>query len=218
MNISWRTIIWQQFGAAIDMLGNALRACPDHLYVQEHASQLNLHLGQKVGSVEYSQLDPLQVIARSHDITLHSRVLDTTPGMWEEVAYEQRKFFEWGGWLATRPMDELPYWRAVMRREREGAPNCDARIRRMGREHAEAIDGIRTTNTFVILGFWLEDEALGKDEALAEALARGFARFVPFLGASKLDAEAIHEPLLRRRAGSWWAFPGGGGRPGQKWA
>lgn len=26
------TIIWRQFGAAIDMLGNALRACPDDLW------------------------------------------------------------------------------------------------------------------------------------------------------------------------------------------
>src|SRR5439155_8117578 len=33
----------------------------------------------------------------------------------------------------------------------------------------------RTTNTFVILGLWLEDEALGTDEALAEALAGGLA-------------------------------------------
>ena len=57
----------------------------------------------------------------------------------------------------------------------------------------------RTTNTFVILGFWLENEALGKDEAFAEALARGFARFVTFLGASNLDAQAIGEPLLRQR-------------------
>ena len=30
--ITWRTIIWQQFGAAIDMLNNALRACPDQLW------------------------------------------------------------------------------------------------------------------------------------------------------------------------------------------
>ena len=58
----------------------------------------------------------------------------------------------------------------------------------------------RTTNTFVILGLWLENEALGKDEAFAEALACGFARFVRFLGASKLDATAIREPLLRQRA------------------
>jgi len=32
MNITWKTIIWQQFGAAIDMLDNALRACPDELW------------------------------------------------------------------------------------------------------------------------------------------------------------------------------------------
>ncbi len=32
MNIAWTTIIWQQFGAAIDMLDNALRACPDELW------------------------------------------------------------------------------------------------------------------------------------------------------------------------------------------
>ena len=57
----------------------------------------------------------------------------------------------------------------------------------------------RTTNTFVILGLWLEDKRLGKDEAFAEALAQGFARFVAFLGAKKLDAKAIREPLLRRR-------------------
>ena len=32
MNIRWKTIIWQQFGAAIDDLDNALRACPDDLW------------------------------------------------------------------------------------------------------------------------------------------------------------------------------------------
>lgn len=32
MNIPWKTIVWQQFGAAIDMLDNALRACPDELW------------------------------------------------------------------------------------------------------------------------------------------------------------------------------------------
>ena len=57
----------------------------------------------------------------------------------------------------------------------------------------------RTTNTFIILGLWLEDPALGKDGSFAEALACGFARFVQFLGAGKLDAKAIREPLLRRR-------------------
>ena len=380
---------------------------------------------QAMREMEYLQLDPLQIIARSHDIQLHSRVIDYAPGMWEDLAYQQRKFFDWGGWLAVRPMDELPHWRVVMRRERDGGQGLDSRIRKMGLEHAEAIvemrdilkergtvsnrdfemanrtrtqsyrgrkdsslalyylwrtgdvmthhrerfervyaltetvapahlnyesddgeadrylikkeisfhglsrlaraldtfhrgvpleqtqkmnEGLladgevievqvegwkfmhyalgsdagllddlsagrvpkawkpldttttdevvflapldnvsargraktlfgfdyvwevykpehlrkygyyalpilwgdrlvgrfdskldRTTNKFVILGFWLDDATLGKDEAFAEALARGFARFVTFLGASKLDAKAIREPLLRQR-------------------
>lgn len=379
-------------------------------------------------AMEYLQLDPLQIIARSQDIKLHSRVLNYTPGLWEDVTYQQRQFFDWGGWLAVRPMDELPHWRVVMRRERDGDVDNDNRIQKMGREHAEAIvemrailrergtvsnrdfamatrtrtesyrgrkdsslalyymwrtgevmthhrekfervyaltetvapshllyesdeaevdrflikkdvsfaglsrvsrasdsfhrgvpfgqvkqileamlaDGDiievqvegwkavhyalgsdaevlgdlsagrvpqawaplakttteevvvlapldpvsargrakvlfgfdyvwevykpehqrkfgyytlpilwgdrlvarfdskldRATNTFIILGFWLEDETLGKDEAFAEALAGGLAQFVTFLGASKLDVQAILEPLLRQRAGS----------------
>ncbi|CAA9276175.1 MAG: hypothetical protein AVDCRST_MAG26-3076 [uncultured Chloroflexia bacterium] len=32
MNSFWKTIIWQQFGAAIDTLDDALRACPDDLW------------------------------------------------------------------------------------------------------------------------------------------------------------------------------------------
>src|SRR5689334_6753408 len=380
---------------------------------------------QAMHAMEYLQLDPLQIIARSHDITLQSRVLDYTPGLWEELAYQQRKFFDWGGWLAVRPMDELPHWRVVMRRERDSIAG-DSRISKMGQDHADAIaemrailrergtvsnrdfematrtrtqsyrgrkdsalalyylwrtgevmthhrerfervyaltetvapahliresdepevdrflirkdvsfsglsqlkrvqdsfhrglafdkaqhirealvaDGEiievqvegwkamhyalgsdasllrdlsagrvpkawkplettttdevvflapldqvsargrakvlfgfdyiwevykpehqrkfgyytlpilwgdrlvgrfdskldRTNNMFVVLGLWLEDKALGKDEAFAEALARGFARFITFLGASRMDAKAIHEPLLRRCA------------------
>ncbi|HYN19345.1 MAG TPA: DinB family protein [Thermoanaerobaculia bacterium] len=32
MDTLWETILWQQFGAAIDMLENALLACPDELW------------------------------------------------------------------------------------------------------------------------------------------------------------------------------------------
>jgi uncharacterized protein YcaQ len=94
---------------------------------------------QAMRTMEYLQLDPLQIIARSHDITLNSRVLEYTPGLWEKLAYKQRKFFDWGGWLAARPMDELPHWRVVMRRERDG----QTRIRAMAHEHAEAIVEMR---------------------------------------------------------------------------
>ena len=98
---------------------------------------------QAIRAMAYLQLDPLQIIARSHDIILHSRVLDYTPGAWESAAYQKRKFFDWGGWLAVRPMDELPHWRVVMRRERDCGPDVDARIRKMGKDHAEAIDEMR---------------------------------------------------------------------------
>jgi uncharacterized protein len=99
--------------------------------------------GEAMRAVEYLQLDPLQIIARSQDILLHSRVLEYKPGMWEDVTYRERKFFDWGGWLAVRPMDELPHWRVVMRREREGGPNCDPRIHQMGLEHASVIAEMR---------------------------------------------------------------------------
>jgi len=32
METDWNTIIWRQYGAAIDMLENAIRACPDELW------------------------------------------------------------------------------------------------------------------------------------------------------------------------------------------
>ncbi len=32
MDTAWKTMIWQQFGAAIDMLENAMIACPDKLW------------------------------------------------------------------------------------------------------------------------------------------------------------------------------------------
>jgi uncharacterized protein YcaQ len=93
--------------------------------------------------MEYLQLDPLQIIARSHDIQLYGRVLDYTPGMWEVATYERRGFFDWGDWLSTRPMDELPYWLTVMRRERNGHPDANARILKMGQEHAKAVEEMR---------------------------------------------------------------------------
>jgi uncharacterized protein YcaQ len=94
---------------------------------------------QAMRAMEHLQLDPLQIIARSHDIMLHSRVLDYTPGMWEDLAYQQRKFFDWGGWLAVRPMDELPHWRVVMRRVRDS----NSRMLSIARDHADAIVEMR---------------------------------------------------------------------------
>jgi uncharacterized protein YcaQ len=100
-------------------------------------------------AMEYLQLDPLQIVARSHDLALHSRVIDYTPGMWEKLCYGERKFFDWGGWLAVRPIEELPHWRVVMRRERDD-PRFgrlffhDSYRRALGRRHREAIEEMRS--------------------------------------------------------------------------
>jgi uncharacterized protein YcaQ len=94
---------------------------------------------QAMRAMEHLQLDPLQIIARSQDIKLHSRVIDYTPGLWEDVTYRRRKFFDWGGWLAVRPMEELPHWRVLMRRERRSY----ASLLKIARDHARAIAEMR---------------------------------------------------------------------------
>ena len=70
-------------------------------------------------AMEHLQLDPLGIMARAQDLMLHSRVIDYHLDDWARLTYEKRRFFDWGGWLAVRPMEEMPYWRRLMRRERE---------------------------------------------------------------------------------------------------
>ena len=69
-----------------------------------------------IRNCEAIQLDPLTVIARSQDIVLHSRVLDYKPEYLYKVAYDDRQFFDYGGWLAMYPMSDLPYWRYHMKK------------------------------------------------------------------------------------------------------
>lgn len=97
---------------------------------------------QAMRTMEYLQLDPLQIVARTHDLKLHSRVLDYEIGFWEKLTYQRRKFFDWGGWLAVRPMDELPHWRVVMRREQTGEQKW-SNMPKLARQHAEAIAEMR---------------------------------------------------------------------------
>ena len=67
-----------------------------------------------IRACEAVQLDPLNIFARSQDIVLHSRVLEYKPEYLYQVAYEERQFFDYGGWLAMYPMQDLPYFRYHM--------------------------------------------------------------------------------------------------------
>jgi uncharacterized protein YcaQ len=91
-----------------------------------------------IRTCEAVQLDPLNVIARSQDIVLHSRVLDYKPEYLYKVAYEDRKFFDYGGWLAMYPMHELPYWRVHMNKR-----SHDKRIEGFVLKHEELFEQVR---------------------------------------------------------------------------
>jgi uncharacterized protein YcaQ len=89
-------------------------------------------------TLEHLQLDPLQIMARAQDLMLHSRVDDYAIDDWAILTYERRRFFDWGGWLAVRPMEELPHWRVRMRRERE-----HPHFQQLHDTHAAAIEEMR---------------------------------------------------------------------------
>ncbi len=95
-------------------------------------------VAQAMRAGEALQLDPLSIGARSQDIILHSRVLDYKPEYLHQAAYEQRKFFDYGGWLAMYPMQELPFWRYHMeQRER------DAYVSYFVKGHREVLEFVR---------------------------------------------------------------------------
>jgi uncharacterized protein YcaQ len=67
-------------------------------------------------AAQHLQLDPLDIGARAHDLILHSRVRGYKKSFYDDLVYKERKFFEWGAWLATRPIEEWPYWSVLMDR------------------------------------------------------------------------------------------------------
>jgi uncharacterized protein YcaQ len=95
-------------------------------------------VAQAIRACEAVQLDPLNVIARSQDIVLHSRVLDYKPEYLQEAAYKNREFFDYGGWLAMYPMQELPYWRFHMEKRVR-----DEYVKYFVPEHREVLEFVR---------------------------------------------------------------------------
>jgi len=93
---------------------------------------------QAIRTCEAVQLDPLNVVARSQDIVLHSRVVAYKPEYLYQVAYEDREFFDYGGWLAMYPMSELPYWRVHMNQR-----SRDKRIEGFVLSHEELFEQVR---------------------------------------------------------------------------
>jgi uncharacterized protein YcaQ len=83
------------------------------------------------------QVDPLNVVARSHDIVLYGRVRDYDPAHLAAALYTDRALFDYGGTVMIHPMEELPYWRVVMARKQR-----EARRVAFAAEHGAAIDAV----------------------------------------------------------------------------
>ncbi len=95
-------------------------------------------LADALRACEAMQMDPLNVVARSHDIALWGRVRDYQPAQLYRTLYERREFFDYGGGLFIYPMRELPYWRTPMRR-REREP----RWATFAAAHPDLLDAVR---------------------------------------------------------------------------
>jgi uncharacterized protein len=81
------------------------------------------------------QIDPLAVVAHSHDIVLYGRVLDYQPADLQALLYTDRLFFDAGGAVTLYPMEELPYWRVVMARKQG-----ELRRVQFATEHADVVE------------------------------------------------------------------------------
>ncbi len=92
---------------------------------------------QALQTVEAVQIDPLTVVARSHDIALWGRVDGYRPEHLTDLMYVQRRFFDFGGALFVYPMAELPYWRTYMRRAQG-----QGRVGRFAQEHPEVLEEV----------------------------------------------------------------------------
>ena len=93
---------------------------------------------QALRAAECVQLDPLNVVARSHDLALAARVAGYRPDDLNAVMYTDRQFFDWGGNLRVYPMSELPFWRVTMRRKAQEARWADYAHR-----HAELLTELK---------------------------------------------------------------------------
>ncbi len=95
---------------------------------------------QALRATEAVQIDPLIVIARNHDLTLHSRVIDYQPEHLDQLLYRDRLFFDYGGAIFIYPMDELPYWRVAMQRKGQ-----EPRWAKFAQQRPDLIKEVKTT-------------------------------------------------------------------------
>jgi len=89
-------------------------------------------------AAEGVQIDPVSVIAQSHDLVLWGRVQDYRTQYLDSLLYTEREFFDYGGALFIYPIQELPYWRLRMEQRK-----LEKRWADFARENPDLIDEVR---------------------------------------------------------------------------
>ena len=75
--------------------------------------------GEAIRASECVQVDTISTIARSHDLTLWSRVADYDPAWLNELCYQDRLFFDFGTILMIYPTQDRRHFHAIMQRFRK---------------------------------------------------------------------------------------------------
>jgi uncharacterized protein YcaQ len=76
-------------------------------------------IAQALHAAEAVQVDPVAMLAQSHDIAQWGRVADYSPQMLHDLIYNERQFFDYGSILMIYPIEEFPYWRRRMLQRRQ---------------------------------------------------------------------------------------------------
>lgn len=76
-------------------------------------------IAEAIRYCEDIQIDPVNIVCRSHDLALWGRVDHYKPEDLDTLIHQDRQFFDYGGTLYLYPMEELPYWRTHMERRKD---------------------------------------------------------------------------------------------------
>ena len=161
------------------------------------------------------QVDPVTILAKSHDITLWNRVEGYRREYLEELLYKDRRFFEYGGHLDIYPIATLPLWRLHMRRRatdpRQAAvsqrygdliPGVLARIRDEGPLTARDFGGQRVASYrarhdagLVLYHLWLTGHLMTHSRQRGERVYDLFERVVPDMYRHELPERETEEAM-----------------------
>ncbi|MBN1923028.1 MAG: YcaQ family DNA glycosylase [Anaerolineae bacterium] len=181
-------------------------------------------VAQALHAVERVQLDPLCVLARSHELALLSRVEGFSPAHLDTVLFERREAFDFGDTLFIQPMAELPYWRAIMRRKRTEPrwqafaeahagllAEVKAELRARGPLGNRDFDGKVRVNSYraskdtglVLFYLWLTGELMTHHRVRFERVFDFAENIAPAAYAYEAPLEAAEAFLVRKAIAFW---------------